>query len=74
MTLEQIKASDKVFLTPSDIAEVLHCHPYDISIAARDCPELLGFPTTRIGTRTKIPRKPFINYVEGTADAERRTV
>lgn len=65
MTLEEIKASEKAFLSPSDIAEVLGCNAYTISIAARDCPERLGFPVTRLGTRTRIPRKPFINYVEG---------
>ena len=68
MTLDEIKQSDKCFLVPNDISEVLACDPQLIRVAARDCPEQLGFPVTRVGTRTKIPRIAFINYVEGRED------
>lgn len=60
MTLEEIKSSDKVFLIPKDIAPILGCDAYSISLMARDCPERLGFPVVRIKTRTKIPRIPFL--------------
>lgn len=66
MTMEEIKRSDKCFLIPKDVAEVIGCDPQYIRIAARDCPERLGFPTIRTGSHTKIPRIPFIQYVEGT--------
>lgn len=65
MTLSEIKKSEKDFLVPADIAEVLGANPYSISKQARDCPEKLGFPVCRVGTRTKIPRIPFIRFVEG---------
>ena len=65
MTLDEIKRSDKCFLAPNEISEVLACDPQLIRVAARDCPEQLGFPVTRVGSRTKIPRIPFINDVEG---------
>lgn len=70
MTMEEIKTSDKCFLIPTDVAEVIGCDPQYIRIAARDCPEQLGFPVTRTGTRTKIPRIPFIQYVEGVQPHE----
>ena len=63
MTLEEIKRSDSVFLKPTDIAPILECNPHFIRVAARDNPELLGFPVTVIGTRTRIPRKPFLAFL-----------
>ena len=65
MTLTEIRESTKAFLTPAEIAEVLGCDPQDIRVAARQSPERLGFPVTLIGSRTKIPRVPFLKYVEG---------
>lgn len=65
--LEQIKAMDKTMITPALAAQVIGCDPHFIRVAARTRPELLGFPAVVVGTRTKIPRLPFIRYVEGTA-------
>lgn len=63
MTLDEIKQSDAVFLTPADIAPILGCDPNWIRRAAHDRPELLGFPVCVIGTRTRIPRKPFLKFI-----------
>ena len=63
MTLAEIRASDKAVLTPADVAPVLGVNPQ--SIRAAD-PVDLGFPVTKIGTRTLIPRKPFLAFVEGS--------
>ena len=63
MTLEEIKASDAVFLTPAEISPVLGCHTQFIREMARAKPELLGFPVCVIGTRTRIPRKPFLAFI-----------
>lgn len=62
MTLDEIRSSDKIMLTPADIAPVLGVNPQ--SIRAAD-PVDLGFPVAKIGTRTLIPRLPFIAFVEG---------
>lgn len=62
MTLDEIRTSDKAVLTPAEIAPVLGVNPQ--SIRAAD-PVDLGFPVTKIGTRTLIPRKPFLQFVEG---------
>ncbi len=54
-----------VFLCPADVAGVLGCTPYSISKAAEteEGRKGLGFPVIRIGTRTKIPRIPFLRFL-----------
>ena len=70
MTLEEVRASTEVFLTPVQIAPILGCAPQWIRRAAHDSPELIGFPVCVIGTRTRIPRKPFLKFLgEGGQDA-----
>ena len=66
MTLQEIKISDKDLLTPAEIAPVLHLDPSTIRYWAHEAPEKLGFPVIVAGTRTKIPRLPFIRFLEGT--------
>ena len=65
MTLDEIRNSTKEVLTPADIADVLNADPQDIRLTAKRCPERLGFPVCVIGTRTKIPRRAFIRWMEG---------
>ena len=65
MTLEELKASPKLMLTPADIAPILHCDPHAIRLMARSTPERLGFPVSVIRTRTLIPRAPFLAWVTG---------
>ena len=64
-TLEEVRASSRDVLTPADVAPVLGCDPHYIRVAARQCPERLGFPVVLIGNRTKIPRIAFIKFMEG---------
>lgn len=63
MTLDEIKASDKLMLTPADVSEVLNADPQDIRLQARMDPAKLGFPVVIIKTRTKIPRIPFLRFM-----------
>ncbi len=65
MTLDEIRSSTKEVLTPADIAPVLGVDPQDIRWQARTAPERLGFNVSIIGTRTKIPRLGFLNWLEG---------
>ena len=67
MSLEEIRSSDKLFLSPGDICSVLGSNPQTIRVTARQCPELLGFPFTFTGNRMKIPRIPFLNFIEGVS-------
>ena len=65
MTLSEIKALDREYLTPAQIAPILGCDPQDIRVAARLRPDLLGFNVAVIGSRVKVPRLAFIKWVEG---------
>lgn len=63
MTLDEIRASDKAVLTPAEIAPVLGVNPQSIRVAD---PVDLGFPVIKLGTRTLIPRVPFLAVMEGS--------
>lgn len=63
MTLEEIKASDKAFLTPSDVSEVMGCNPQTIRVTVRQRPDLIGYEFTFSGNRMKIPRIPFLRFL-----------
>ena len=66
MTIEEMRTSEKSFLIPTDVCEVLGCAPYSINVQAKEDPRKLGFPVSVIGTRVKIPRVAFIKWMEGT--------
>ena len=66
MTLEDLKAMNSEFITPAVAGSILGCHPYSITLQARQAPALLGFPVGVIGTRTKIPRRAFVQFLEGS--------
>lgn len=63
MTLEEIRRSDKAFLTPGDIAPVLGSDPQTIRVTARTAPERVGYPFTFSGNRMKIPRLAFLAFL-----------
>lgn len=63
MTLEEIKASPSVWLTPAEIAPVLECDPNVIRRQAQTNPELLGFPVVVLCSRVKINRKRFLEFL-----------
>lgn len=65
VTLEEIRTLDREFLIPREIAPILGCDAQDIRVAARQCPERLGFNVSLIGSRVKIPRIAFIRWMEG---------
>lgn len=67
MTLKEIEKSDKDTLAPSDISTILKCHPYSINVQAKQDiiqgVNSLGFPITIVGTRVRIPRIPFLEFM-----------
>jgi hypothetical protein len=69
MTLDDIKAIDREFLTPAQVAEILNCSAHGVRIWARQRPEQLGFPVCIVGSRVKIPKRPFLRFM-GVTDAE----
>lgn len=65
MTLSEVECMDATTLTPAQVASVLHSDPQLIRVAARQCPELLGFDVIIVGNRVKIPREAFIAFMRG---------
>lgn len=65
MTLQEIKESNKEYLIPKDVAEVLRCNPYLINVQAHNNAHKLGFHVIVINRRVRIPRIPFIKFMEG---------
>ena len=63
MTLDEILTSTQPYLSPADIAPVLHCDPQCIREQARDDPTKIGFPIIVMGHRVRIPRIPFLRYL-----------
>ena len=63
--LDVIRQMETPTITPAQAAQVLGCNPHWIRLMAREKPNQLGFPVTVIKSRTKIPRIPFIRYIEG---------
>lgn len=63
MTIEEIKASPSVWLTPAEIAPVLECDPNSIRRQAQADPSKLGFPVTVLGARVKVNRIGFIAFL-----------
>lgn len=65
MTLEELEACPKAVVTAADIADILGASPNTIRSQAQECPEKLGFPVIVMGSRVKIPRIPFIMFMNG---------
>ena len=64
MTIEEIRNSDKAFLTASDIAPIIGTTPQALRITARHYPERLGFPAICPTEHSvKFPRKPFLAFL-----------
>jgi len=69
-TIEEIEAIEGEFLTPRQVSGVLKCNPYLINCQARGAPEKLGFPTVTLGNRVRIPKRAFLNFLNGNVQRE----
>lgn len=66
MTLENIKKSTEIWVTPNDIAPILGCNPQAIREQAKA--NTLPFAFYMSGAkqgRIKINRESFLNFMEG---------
>lgn len=61
MTLEEMKNSDKVFVSPAEVGPLLRMHPQTINLMAKE--GTLPFRYIRSGNRTKIPRVPLLQWI-----------
>lgn len=64
MTLADLKEIDEPTISPAVAANILHCNPQWIRIAAREDKARLGFPVIVLNKRVRIPRLPFIKFLE----------
>ena len=63
MTVQEIQISQKIYLSASEVASILHCDPQAIRVQAHTNPKALGYPVIIIGRRVRIPRIPFLHYL-----------
>ena len=69
MTIEEVLASDRPMIRPVDVAPIIGCDPQWVRDTAKQNPQALGFPVLVVGTRTKIPRIPFLQFLGYSAEA-----
>lgn len=65
MTLDDLKRVDRDWLLAREVAPILGTDPHSIRVAARVAPGRLGFPVCVVGSRVKIPKRPFVEFWEG---------
>lgn len=61
-SLEEIEASEKQMLVPTDIADYIGADAQSIRLQARANAAALGFPVILVGTRTLIPKDGFVRF------------
>ena len=64
-TLSDLENIDRDWLTAAQIAPILGTDPNLIRWQAHNGPGKLGFPVIVIGSRVKIPKLPFLNFMRG---------
>lgn len=60
MTIQELQASNAVYVNANDVAGVLGCNPHYIRLQAHADKEKLGFPVIVTGRRVRIPRVPLL--------------
>ena len=60
MTLEEMIRSDKVWLTPEEVAPTSGCNAQSIRIQAKKDPSAFGFLVSVCGNKTKISRVSYL--------------
>lgn len=61
---EKLKESDELFVLAEDIAPIFGANPQTIRTAAHSNPAGLGFKASAIGKIVRIPREPFLRWLE----------
>ena len=60
LTMEEIKALDRPYVIPIEVAHLLGCQPYYLNLSAEA--GMLGIAHIRSGNRLKISRAAFLEY------------
>ena len=61
--LENAICSEKLLLSPDEVAPILGTTPQTLRKTAKNTPQLIGFPFTYCGSNMKIPRQPLLNFL-----------
>lgn len=63
MTIEELKEKRPLFVTADEVSEILGVNPANLRSQAQSDQKKLGFPVMVVGTRVKIPVKPFLKFL-----------
>jgi hypothetical protein len=61
--IRAVQECQDVCISPEMAAPVIGATPQWIRVVARENPQRLGFRVISLGSRTKIPRIPFLRYL-----------
>lgn len=65
LSLRDLEQLPGEMLTPEQVAPVLEMTAHTIRVQAGQNPDVFGFPVMVVGTRVKIPKRPFLLYMRG---------
>ncbi len=66
LSIDALKQMTCLTITPDIAANVIGVDPQSIRAQAQEDPGKLGFRVIVLGSRTMIPREPFIQFLTGT--------
>lgn len=65
MTLQDVEALDREYLTPVQVGRLLGSDANSIRLQARLRPDLLRFPAICVGSRVKFPKAAVLAVMRG---------
>ncbi len=68
MSLDDIRKIDRPWLLAREVAPVLQMEAHSIRLQAHHDASRLGFPVIITGRRVRIPKAPFLAFMEGKAE------
>lgn len=71
MTLAEVKAVPRTYLTMSDIGSLVGIRPDTLLFQARQDPSRLGFPVCVAGDTVRIPKGAFLDWLLGSENKQR---
>lgn len=66
MTVAEVKALNRTYLTMSDIGTLVGIRPDTLLWQARQDPSLLGFPVCVAGDTVRVPKGAFLVWLLGS--------
>lgn len=68
MTLSEVKATQRTYLTMNDIGTLIGIRPDTLLFQARQDPSRLGFPVCVAGDTVRIPKGAFLDWLLGNGN------